>query len=717
MAVALVCGLLLMTLPKAASSQSDGPVAITSRAGSDKASGLVRLAGNTRPEVSAAVDRTVVGRAAVDLGAVDDGLPLEHLLLLLKPAPERELALAVYLESLHDPASENYHRWLTAEEFGSRFGLTAAELEPIQEWLAGQGLRVGVTYPNRLMIDFSGTAGQIREAFHTEIHRYEVDGVQHVANASDPAVPGVLAGRVEGIVSLHDFRPRPLHGLAMSRDFSAGSGVTEERLVTPPDLATIYNLTPLFKAGYTGKGQTIAVVANSDVYSSADWVEFRSAFGLSGYTTGSLSQTHPAAKGGESCADPGVIPGWDEEPILDAEYATAGAPGAVVEVASCKNSGATAGAVLSLMNLVNGETLPTVISVSVGECEAANGATANAAILKAFEQAAAEGISVFSASGDGGAAFCDTGGTVAVHGLGVNAYASTPYNVAVGGTDFSDVYSGTTNTYWNATNTSTEGSARSYVPEAPWNDSCASPLIAGWNGYKVTEGALGFCAKDFVTMDAYQTVTAGGGGPSNCATGTALLSFEVSGTCRGYAKPSWQSVTGNPKDAVRDLPDVALFAGDGIWGHAYVYCNSNPSDYDSEPCKSTEVATWSRSGGTSFAAPVMAGIQALVTQKWGKQGNPNPVYYKLATAQFASSTLKTACTSTEGVDSSASCVFHDVNQGGIAVNCEGLLDCFGNVLSTSSLSFAAAYSAAAGWDFGSGLGSVNAYNLVMSTGW
>jgi subtilase family serine protease len=671
------------------------------------ASPRVVLRGNVRPEAT----------PANDLGPVDDALPMEHVLLELKRSPGRQAALDAFSQELTEKGSANYHRWLTPEEFGARFGVDESDIGNITAWLGIYGIQVNAVYTNRMMIDFSCTAGQIRAAFRTEIHWYSVDGVRHIANASDPAIPSALAPVIEGIVSLHDFHARPM--LRRQAGFTAGSGQFATYPVTPQDLATIYNLTPVFHAGYAGKGQLIAVIEGSDVHSAADWTVFRAAFGLSGYTSGSFRQIHPAAgPGGSGCKDPGVVNGWDEESILDAEYASAVAPDAEVEVASCANTATTSGNLIALENVVDGPGgLPSVISISYGSCEAANGSTANSAINAAYEQAAAEGIAVFAAAGDGGAAFCDVGASVASHGIGVNAYASTEWNVAVGGTDFADTYEGKNSTYWNRTNTSSGESARSYIPEIPWDDSCANPLIADWYGFSLTYSSAGFCRYDFNFLDEYQTTVAGGGGPSGCAWGAPTTAFEVGGTCRGWGKPGWQAIAGNPKDGVRDLPDVAMFAADGIWGHFFLYCDSNPGDYDGAPCNTGKIGSWSEAGGTSFAAPIMAGIQALVVEKWGRQGNPDPVYYRIAAGQFAASATADACKAENGASSGATCVFHDLTQGATTVNCEGTVRCYNNVLSTSSSGYAQAYPAQTGWDFASGLGSVNAYNLVMSSAW
>ena len=208
---------------------------------------------------------------------------------------------------------------------------------------------------------------------------------------------------------------------------------------------------------------------------------FRQTFGLAGYTSASFTQVHPPAppaQPGNNCRAPGVVAPDDAEAILDAEWASASAPSAAIEMAACANTSTTFGGLIAIQNLINASAPPpTIMSISYGECETVNGAAANAAYNSAYQQAAAEGVSVFVAAGDSGAAGCDNSAVAltgeATHGIGVNAFASTPNNVAVGGTDFSDTYSGTEGTYWNSANTPTFGSAISYVPEIPWNDSCA----------------------------------------------------------------------------------------------------------------------------------------------------------------------------------------------------------------------------------------------------
>jgi subtilase family serine protease len=667
------------------------------------------LKGNTRHEAKAENDR----------GAVTDDFAMAHMLLQLRRSPTQEQDLQRFIEELHTQGSSNFHRWLTAREFGEMYGPAQQDLEAVTLWLESHGFKVNVVYPSGMVIDFSGTAGQVRGAFRTEIHHLEVKGERHIANMNDPQIPAALAPVVSGIVSLHDFRPRTMHKMRRPRpNFTFESIFGTYYAVVPADLATIYNLNPLFDAGYSGQGQTIVVIENTDVFTAADWSTFRSAFGLSGYSSGSFTTVHPPAPSGlNNCANPGIFAPNDAEAILDAEWASAAAPSANIELAACADTTTTFGGLIAMENLINSDSQPpAIMSISYGQCETVNGGSANAAYNAAYQQAVAEGVSVFVASGDSGAAGCDNSAMEATHGIGANAFASTPYNVAVGGTDFSDTYSGTNDAYWYATNTPTYGSAISYIPEIPWNDSCAGVLLSNYLGYAPTYGASSLC-NDFLFGPFFQMTVAGGGSPSGCATGVASVEGVVSGTCQGWPKPSWQSVLGNPNDGVRDTPDVSLFAADGLWSHYYVFCWSDNA-HGGAACTG-DPSGWSGAGGTSFSAPIMAGIQALVNQKTGaRQGNPNPVYYQLAAAEYGSGG-SSSCNSSNGNGVGSACIFYDVTLGDIDVNCTGSNNCYNpsgpgteGVLSTSNSSYQPAYGTATGWDFSTGIGTLNATNLV-----
>jgi subtilase family serine protease len=665
---------------------------------------LATLAGNIRPEANAENDR----------GAVADEVPLEHMLLQLRRADEQEEALAALIDQLHDRASPNFHQWLNAGEFGARFGLAAADLQAITGWLQARGFRIGLVYPSNLLIDFSGTAGQVRDAFHTEIHHLAVNGASHIANITDPQIPAALAPAMVGIVSLNDFRPRA--------QYSLGNGAYR---VAPADLATIYNFNPLFTGGLSGQGQAITLIEDTDLFATSDWTTFRSTFGLSGYSGASLTTIHPNASGGNNCIDPGVVPAYSAEVTLDAEWASAAAPSAAIIIAACADTVTSYGVMTAIQNVINGTNPPAIISISYGGCEVYSGAANNAAYYYAYQQGVAEGISIFVSAGDTNAAFCDGFYSYygASHGINVNALASTPYNVAVGGTDFGDTFSGTNNTYWNAGNTATYGSAKSYIPEIPWNDTCASQLPASYNGFSTTYGVAGFC--NSLQGQNYLRLGGGNGGPSACATGVASIPGVVSGTCQGYAKPSWQTgVVGIPNDGVRDLPDLSLFAAGptpaglgSVWKHAYVFCWSDFVN-GGLGCSGAP-ANWNYSGGTSFGAPIMAGVQALINQKTGqRQGNPNYIYYQLAAAEYGANG-NPACDSSKGNAVASSCIFYDVTLGDNDADCTGGYNCYlpsgtYGVLSTSNSSYAPAYKTATGWDFATGVGTINAYNLVTN---
>lgn len=259
-----------------------------------------------------------------------------------------------------------------------------------------------------------------------------------------------------------------------------------------------------------------------------------------------------------------------------------------------------------------------------------------------------------------------------------------------------------------------------------------------------SDSAVGLCSITyFEDIYAWEEPVGGSGGPSGCATGTYATGETgvVSGTCKGYTKPSWQTVYGNPSDGVRDIPDVSLFASDGVWGHYYPFCYSDPtSGYGGATCTDSP-SSWAGAGGTSFASPIMAGIQALVNQKNGNSGLPTPTYYAIARGEYgttAAASGTTSCNSEAGSSASvagsgpaSSCVFNNVQLGDISAICKldgrtayGCYIASGatlGVLSTSTASLqpatTGAYGTSPGWNFSTGLGSVNVYNLVNSTAW
>ena len=374
---------------------------------------LVTLAGNVRPEANRENDR----------GPVAESFLMEHMLLQLRRPPEQEQALRQFISELHAKGSANFHRWTNAKKFGETYGPPTRELDDVTSWLESYGFKVNTVYPSRMVIDFSGTAGQVRKAFATEIHNLDVKGEKHITNMSDPRIPLALAPDIVGIVSLNDFRPKPMHTMHKARpQFTDSNG---NYTLVPEDLATIYNLKPVFSAGTSGQGQTIVVIEDSDVFSTSDWDTFRSTFGLSAYSLGSFTTVFPPPPvGPNNCSDPGVIAQVDAEAILDAEWASAAAPSAAIQAATCADSTTTFGGLIALQNLINASpSPPAIMSISYGQCETLNGAAANAAFSSAYQQAVAEGVSVFVAAGDSAASGCDNGAAAATHGIGVNAYS------------------------------------------------------------------------------------------------------------------------------------------------------------------------------------------------------------------------------------------------------------------------------------------------------
>jgi len=722
--LSLICGAipLAMFLRDADAQALGRPARIIRDAVDD--SRLVTLSHNTRPEANAQNDR----------GRVPDDFAMNHMLLQLKRSAERETALQQYIDQLHDRNSANFHNWLTPEQFAQSFGMAKEDADTVSAWLMSHGFTVNGVQPGGLMIDFSGNAGQVRGAFHTEIHNLEVNGQMHFANMSDPRIPEAIAPAVHGVISMHNFMPKPQ--LVPKGDYTFTNTNGTFHALVAGDIATIYNLNPLFAAGLTGKGQSIMVVEDTYLYSTTDWTIFRKTFGLTRpYPFGTLSQVSPT--GAISCTNPGFqgpgTPGYgdDGEAAIDVEWATAAAPNASIILAACTDTTAFGG-LIALVNTLNGPagSLPSVVSISYGEAEASNGAAANAAYNAAYQQAVSEGVSIFVSSGDENAASAD-GGNVATHGIGISGFTSTPYNVSVGGTDFGYTANNIDpGTYWNSTNSNTYSSALSYIQEIPWNDSCAGSLVAAFLAplLGTPSDPLLFCNTSTANNDGLRNSIGGSGGPSGCATGVASTRGVVSGTCAGYAKPSYQAgLFGNPGDGVRDIPDVSLFASNGFWDAYYVVCWSNPDTRVGGGFTCTGApSTWAGFGGTSVSSPIMAAIQALVNQKTSSRwGNPNTTYYALANAEFGmSGTGASACNSNTVNKTSNTCVFYDITQGdndsacrtasgGVVRNCYQNGNTIG-ILSLSNTTREPAYVTNAGWDFSTGIGSVNAYNLVMN---
>jgi hypothetical protein len=641
-------------------------------------------------------------------------------MLLLRRSPEQEVALRQLLDNQQVKSSPRYHQWLTPEDFGQQFGPSDSDIQTLKSWLLSHGFIVNHVSAAKTIIEFSGNAGQIRSAFTTEMHKYLVNGEEHWANANDPTIPTALAPVIAGLVSLNNFEARTMAKRISRKDQRGQDGSTTPLFtaanktiyaVSPYDFATIYNSLPLWNAtpSIDGTGQTIALTERSDICTANspdfgasqpcgtrdDIQTFRSYFGLPTNLPGGGQPVVVIVNG----PNPGIsepsnsdetAPDNEREAILDAEIAGGVARNAQIDLVVSQTTEVTDGAALSAEYIVDNNLAP-IMSVSFLECDASVGITYDTL----WEQAAAQGITVAVSAGDSGSAGCDPKTAMtASKGLAVNGIASTPFNVAVGGTDFNDA--GKQSTFWASLNNPvTKASALSYIPEVPWNNSCAANGLTSCSSMSPSSSSL--------------NIEAGGGGQSPCS----------SASSKPYClKPSWQSgpaVTGfESTDGVRDIPDVSLFSSSGSSsGSSYVICISDANSNDA-PCP-----PFFFDGGTSASSPAFAGIMAMVNQYMvtqgdtSRQGNANYALYSLANQQI---TAGTDCASSN-VGSGNACTFYDVTTGNNSVPCAGgtpncsaatngtvgaLVDQNGNL----------AWNAGPGYDLATGLGTINVTNLV-----
>jgi subtilase family serine protease len=643
----------------------------------------VVLKGNTPPQVNAQEDQ----------GAVESSAPANHMLLVLKRSDAQEASLGKLIEDQHNPSSASFHKWLTPEEFGKKFGVEDSDVEAVKAWLQAKGFAINKVSAGKTVIDFSGTAGQVKGAFHTELHTYLHNGVAFHANNKDPEIPAALAPVVQGIASLNDIKPRsfsvskgrvsfdpethlgtPLWNDPLCGANPAPGSICTEYVPTPADIATQYGITSVYKSGYSGAGVTIGIVGDSNVDMS-NVQNYRKFFKIA--DANNLPQE---IVDGE---DPGQN-GDAGESYLDVEVSGAIAPAAKINLYVSADTLTTSGLSTALVRAVEDD-VADVISLSYGLCEKTIGASGNQFFYYGWQQAAAQGQSVFVAAGDSGSAGCDSAHNAAPAylGLAVSGFASTPYNVAVGGTDFyySDYKSGYGSSalnaqlakYWGtATTGKPAASILEPIPEQPWND---------------------YVGLDVLFPTGY-SIAAGSGGPSTCVTGVSDPDTGGYDTCTaGYPKPSWQKGKGVPADGVRDIPDVSLFAADGANMSLWPIC------VQAEDC--TNYTTDGGSvgvtgvGGTSASSPAMAAIMALVDQSQkGRQGNPNFVFYALA-AQYPTA-------------------FNDVTVGSNNVICTPGTSHCSKDKNGDGLHTLQEYPATANYDLASGLGSVNVANLIAN---
>jgi hypothetical protein len=615
-------------------------------------------------------------------------------LLLARPA-EREDSLRSLLERQQEPGSADFHRWMTPTEFGLRFGPTDATLQRTLAELRREGFTDLHVSAGRTVVEMSGNAAAVEAAFGADIHSMELDGSVYYANQKIPVVPDALRGLVEGVVSLNDVgrsatASRNREGGNAAPQWTLGSNHTTYFAITPSDFAALYNVFPLWNAGVPvdGSGQTIAVVGDTDI-DPTDFTNFRTYFGMPlGKTTSQTGTQYlniiyngpkPAVRADEFHAD------------SDTQWAAAIAKGAVIDYVASESTEASSGNDLSAAYIVDNN-LGAILVDSYSSCEQALGRRENSFYNMLWQQAAAQGITVVTATGDSGSSGCDAAHVAAAaQGDAVNGIASTGFDVAVGGTDFYAPQG--LGAYFSPTNSSLFGSVSGYIPEIPWNDTCTNPAILAKPPF-TGDSAEDACNSDAARSANLLGVTGTGGGASSL-----------------YAKPSWQVAPGVPGDGKRDVPDVALFASQGRSNSFYVVCQQS-RNVDGKPCNlDSPYSDFAAYGGTEIAAPAFAGILALAAQKTGSRlGNANYTLYKLAAKQAQAGTN---CNST-GAPASG-CLFHDVTAGTNAMPCvTGTTNCV-TLNPAHSFGVSSNALAGAGYDTASGLGSVDAANLV--NGW
>lgn len=636
---------------------------------------LVTLRGNVHP----------LARAGFDRGPAAASTPTGRLLLLLQRSAAQEQALRQYLVDVQNPSSPNYRKWLTPAQYGAQFGVSDTDLQTIESWLQSHGFKIEKAAQGRNAIEFSGSFDQVERAFHTAIHVFQVNGENHFANVTDPQIPAALAPVVAGIGPLNSFHARPAFVAGPSGHWDPTAHRIEPDLtlqdtngnfylfVDPADAATIYDtpnraLNPNYSGGNTwdGTGVNLGIIGVSDL-TVADVQNYREAF--LGEAAGSVNLPTQVVDGN----DPGMVAGSAaDEALLDNEIAGGIAPNAKILYYTAADTDLSSGLLDAAFRAIDDNAV-SILSASFSECESALGAAGNQLMLEAAEQAAAQGISFVVSTGDGGSAGCDDFDTQtqAQLGFAVNGLASTPYTVAVGGTDF-DGLPAAFASYVDTSSSGTApfyGTALSYIPENPWNDSTRVNTSLSNN-------------VPYVDGQGRTNIIAGSGGVSSI-----------------YAKPSWQSSL-TPTDNARDLPDVSFLAGTGFYNAAWVFCGDSTSDGSSgtsyTACQTsggqfTAGSVFEGVGGTSAAAPAFAGMLALVSQSQGgaRLGQPNPVLYGLAASQYAT-------------------VFQDITTGNNSVPCAtGSPNCGSN-------GFLTGYDAGTGYDLASGLGSLDVSKLVQN---
>ena len=598
-----------------------------------------------------------------EAGRMSSNAKITGMSIVFNRSAAQQADLEALLAAQQDATSPLYHQWLSPDQFAARFGMAQSDIDKVQSWLLQQGFSIDSVARSKNLIRFSGTVGQVEQAFQTQMHFYTVEGEKHFAPAATLSIPSAIAGSVATVANLDDFRPRPMHIRSNAVQPRPGftSGQSGNVFFSPGDVKLVYDLNPLLSGAINGAGQSIVIVGQSSVAVS-DIENFQTAAGL--------AVKDPTMVIVPGSGSPTAFQGDQSESDLDLEWSGAIAPGA--EIFFVFTGSSTNFGVFDSMQYAVDEKIGTIISVSYGACEPTISAANRTALEAIVSQGAAQGQSILAASGDTGSTACfvsptTTSPTLATQqAVAVSYPASSQYVTGVGGTEISQAnsaYYTAGSAYWAAKNGTSDvlTSALQYMPEVVWNDSALS--VQGGGG-----------------------LSAGGGGVSTLYT----------------TKPSWQkNVPGIPSDNARDVPDVSLFSSPAFV--PYIYCSSDTSAWSTAmppqqaSCNSgfrdSATGDLTLAGGTSFATPIFAGMMAILNQQKGYttgQGLLNPMLYSLASN---STTYGTA--------------FHDVTSGNNECPSSlGTTYCTGGATSS--------YAAATGYDLATGLGSVDLSNLVTA---
>ena len=602
------------------------------------------------------------GRALAgnDLGTLPANSPMNGVTLVFNRTAAQETALQTLLAAQQNPASPLYHQWLTPAQFGAQFGVADSDLTTVESWLTGQGFSIVGVSPARDRLTFAGTAGQLNASFGTSMHRYQNGSKVENAPSTDLSLPSALAPLVTAVLHTSTFRPHPMvkrapvsakptYTTANTCPATTPNCTPEQHFLTPKDVATLYDVNSTYSAGFTGTGQSVAIAGETFIALS-DVTNFETATGLA---TNLPTLVLEPNTGGSATYE-----GDEFESDIDVEYATGMAPGANVMLVYTGDSPYYG--VFDAFDYAIEENLAPVVSISYGSCEQLYGSSAANAGNALFEQAASQGQTLIASAGDSGSTECfgytDSNGdplpASTQEQLAINYPADSPYVTSIGGTQMAaGTFAAGTSQYWATAGSSPVlSSLLSYVPEVVWNEDSST---------------YGFAA--------------GGGGASTI-----------------FAAPTWQKgVPGIPAaNAVRLNPDISFQAS--VASPGYLACSSDPTAFATGQTSSCAVGVYdstgkyvTTAGGTSFGAPIFAGLMAVLNQtKHGTgQGLVNATLYGIA----ANSTAYASA-------------FHDITTGNndcamIAADC------------TAGLS---SYVTTTGYDEATGLGSIDFGNLLAA---